>query len=364
MPWDQGSYEQSVSSRCWWYTPYDAGWEASRAHGADLRADDELQAIVAMEAELGGVPEWAARVVGGPVNFLPGCGHFTFPRPYLEAVSAIGDERPPSFLHTCYTADRTRKERMLDYIFCLDGWLAEASPEQVAGDLVVRRAGVADWPTVCADLWRLLGERTEVKETLVARVLHRQRWWVKTLIWDDDRRDLFLRGAYLAETRGERDSYGNPPFGDPYFAELAAPRVTRWYQYLARCCPSWDRLRTMTEESWLCAPKAFRFLERTLWAIGQQRPPVEADEPVPAFLDCGDTLPDKQRAARWWREFLTALRGWWRGRPAAAEAAAEVEARLGPPTPVKRWLVRLLVRKLEVHQQYADTKRLVGRWGE
>jgi hypothetical protein len=252
---------------------------------------------------------------------------------------------------------------MLDYILCLDGWLAGAAPEEAAGELVARRREVADWPTVCTGLWRVLGDRTEVKEALVARVLHRQRWWVKTLIWDDDRRDLFVRGAYLADVRSERDSYGNPPFGDPYFVELAAPRVKQWYEYLERCCPAWDGLRPLTEESWLCAPKAFRFLERALWVIGKERPLTPADEPVPGFLQCEDTLPDKQRAARWWREFLIALRGWWQGEPGAGEVAVEVEGRLGSTTPVKRWLVRLSVRKLELHQQYADTKRLVGQWG-
>ena len=44
--WTLDAWESSVSSRCWWYTPYDAGWDECREHGADIAADEELRAIV------------------------------------------------------------------------------------------------------------------------------------------------------------------------------------------------------------------------------------------------------------------------------------------------------------------------------
>jgi hypothetical protein len=60
--WDKETYERSISSRCWWFTPYDSGqWNDL------IRADDELRQIVEMEVALDGVPHpadaaawWAA----------------------------------------------------------------------------------------------------------------------------------------------------------------------------------------------------------------------------------------------------------------------------------------------------------------
>ena len=38
--WTREAYEASVSSRCWWFTPYDDGWA-----GSNLARDDELRGI-------------------------------------------------------------------------------------------------------------------------------------------------------------------------------------------------------------------------------------------------------------------------------------------------------------------------------
>ena len=46
--WTKETYEASVSSRCWGYTPYDEGWDRGK-----LSTDNELREIVAMERELG-----------------------------------------------------------------------------------------------------------------------------------------------------------------------------------------------------------------------------------------------------------------------------------------------------------------------
>ena len=104
--WTQEAYERTVTSQCWWYTPFNAGWGRSAEYGIDLTTDEEVRAIVAMETALGKVPLWAERVARGAINFLPPCGHYLFPQPYLEALTAIGTEQPPALLHTCYTADR------------------------------------------------------------------------------------------------------------------------------------------------------------------------------------------------------------------------------------------------------------------
>jgi hypothetical protein len=192
---------------------------------------------------------------------------------------------------------------------------------------------------------------------LVQRVLDRQRWWLKSLVWDDDRRSLFGRGHYLGDLRGSGDSYGNPEFCDPYFAELSVPRVRRLEAALAEVCPDWQEFKAMIDSSWLCAPKAFRYLERLLWSIGKGQP--VAGE-VPGFLQVDDTYPDHDSASRWWRGFLASLDAWWQDQPAEGPIATDVGRRLGDPSPVKRWLVRLLVRRLELLERHAEIARLVN----
>ncbi len=356
--WSEEAYSRSLTSRCWWFTPYDDGW------GAGVQADEEVRAILAMEQALGELPAWVEQVVREDIHSVAPCGHYTFPLSFLDAVEAIGAEASRPLHHTCYTVERTRKERMQDYALCLDAWLAGASPEQVAPELAARERGNTDWPTLCQDLWQVLGVRTELKELLVTRLLHHTRWWLKATVWEDDLGDQFGRDEYLGDFRPEgtwATQNGNPRLRAPEFVQTASPRVQQLEARLAEVCPHWDWFRpVMLEWSWPCAPKAFRYLEKLLWSIGQERPAVslpdislERPDTVPGFLQCEDSWPDPEAANAWWRAFLAALRGWWQDRPETGEVAEEVARRLGEPTPVKRWLVRLLVRRLELLEQHA-----------
>jgi hypothetical protein len=125
---------------------------------------------------------------------------------------------------------------------------------------------------------------------------------------------------------------------------------------LAEICPHWDWFRTVAVEfSWPCAPKAFRYLEKLLWCIGRERPaidlpsfPLADPEEVPGFLQCEDTYPNHDQAGAWWREFIAALDGWWQEKPERSMVADDVNERLGESTPLKRWLVRLFLRKLRM----------------
>jgi hypothetical protein len=246
---------------------------------------------------------------------------------------------------------------MQDYLLCLDAWLAGADPSAAAGELAVKGASHVDWPAVCRDLWQVLGERTETKELLVERALHRQRWWLKSMVWDDDARDVFCPDQYLGDVHCEADHYGNPDFCDPYFAEAASPRIQHIEARLVETCPDWESLRGLIQESWLCAPKAFRFLERLLWSIGKQGSAAPESSPsgssgrIPGFLQCEETYPNSDDTARWWRSFVAALRGWWQDDPQLGPVADDVNDRLGEPTPVKRWLARLLARKLDLYER-------------
>lgn len=365
LEWSKDVYEKSISSRCWWYTPYDEGW----GNCPQLSADDELRRIVEMELELGPVPEWAQQIVERSIHSACPCGHYLFPQPYLEAVSAIGFQTPPAFVHGCFTVERERKKQMMDYVFCLDAWLAGVGPEVAARELTALGYRRIDWHTVCADLWNVLGQHTEVKELLVERLLHSQRWKIKERPWDDDLATDFGRDQYLgalSETENPAKTYCYIDLPVPGFDEGASPRIQRLEARLAELCPDWEWFRYTIRYGWLCSPKAFRFLECLLWSIGKERRAIHThDHPkenggeVPGFLQCEDTYPNQDEAAEWWRSFLAALHGWWHEQPEEGNVADQVNQRLGEASPVKHWLVRLFVRKLEVLERVGGRLRLL-----
>lgn len=365
--WSRNTYEQSVSSRCWYFTGYDDGWAAP-----GLAEDAELQGIVRMERELGDVPERASKVVESSIRFVPPCGHYAFPKGYLETTSAIGAMSPQSLNHTCFTVDAERKKQMMDYCLCLDAWLAGASPEAAAAELCALGYRKIDWQSVCDGLWQVLGEHTELKDLLVEYVLLQTRWWIKTSVWDDDRATMFGRDQYLgdyAETGCFAADNGNPGLRAPIFRIDASRRVQRLDARLKEICPDWPWFRNLiVDGSWPCAPKSFRYLERLLWSIGKERPavslpsyPMEAGDDVPDFLHAKDTCPDGEQAAKWWADFLTALDAWWQGQALAGSVAEDVARRLGECTEAKRWLVRLYAHRLRVlARHYAKLGRLVN----
>ena len=263
-----------------------------------------------MELALPAVPEWAHRGVEGPIRHVAPCGHYRFPLSYLDAVDAIGCGKSRPLVQTCIKEDSQRKERMADYAFCLDAWAAGARPDAAADELAARTMHGPDWRRVCPDLWQVLGEHTEIKDLLVERVLQQTRLWLKATVWDDDAGTRFGRDTYAGDWQ-ENESLpggnGNPELRLPGFRQERSPRVRRLEARLTEICPDWHWFRTVIGEfSWPCAPKAFRCLEKTLWCIGRERPvidlpsfPLADPEPVPGFLQCADTCPDRECSAAW-----------------------------------------------------------------
>ena len=354
--WSRETYQSSISSRCWAFTPYDQGWDRC----PELRTDEVLQQLVQQENSLSPIPPWAQELVERSINFPPYCPHWAFPSPYLEVLESIGKQTPQTFVHGCYTASGDRKERMQDYVFCLDAWLAGAEPQQAALELTQRGYPQTDWPRVCADLWDVLGERSELKELLVRRIVHRQRWWIKSLVWDDDRRDLYGRDQFLGDVGCEGNShYGNPDFRDPYFAELRVPEVRMMEERLSATCPDWSPFQGMIHNSWLCAPKAFRFLERLLWCVGKEEMavslpdhPLDRSDKVPAFLQCEDTYGNSTEGKEWVRAFVGGMRSWIAGSEPDGKVASDIHRRLAERNPLKLWLVGLYLRKIEFLNPY------------
>ena len=344
----------TVSGRCWWCSRYDPDWPESRRqeYGEDLSADTELHEIVQMERDLGDVPEWAQRIVATSLKLISPCGHHTFPKPFLDILSAIGNQTPPDFIHGCFVITRDRKLSMQDYCLCLDGWLAGAQPDAISAELDACGHRRIDWRNACRDLWDVLGERKEWKRIGVNILLHDLRHMIKDTVCSDDPElrlcpDQYL-GDYQRQTKPEEGQF----FQGMTFARYGeSPRVAALRDRLEETKPK--GLQPF-DDQWPCAPKTFRFLERSLWSIGKEKSLGECKN-VPGFLRCEDTWPDRNECAKWWSAFRVALRSWWNGERCAGTIGDQVSDLLGERTPVKQWLVRLYAHKLYILTQSGET---------
>jgi len=343
IEWTKETYSETVTSDCWWFTPYDKDdpgyWDA-------ISKDAEMRDIVAMEAALPDVPEWA-RDVG--IDLVPPCGPYNFPEPFLQVLSLIGSADPAviskTFKLKCYAVDPARKRQAQDYCLCLDAWLAGADPSAPAAELNALSPRTIDWSAVCTDLWGLLGDRSEKKELQVELVLGAIRHAIKVSRWTDDPGTVFGRDQFLG-------AYKEWPDFVDYGVYIRSARAQRLVARLKQLDPEWA-WETMSRVDcgtwWLCAPKAFRFLEYDLWAIAKDRP-AGPDDDVPGFLRCEDTYPNQDEAAVWFRQFCDALDTWWQGHDPTGQVGDMVSARLGDPSPVKQWLVRLFLKKLKMYE--------------
>ncbi len=346
--WTKQDYEASVTSRCWRYTPLDAPWK-------EIQGSSELREIFEEEAALDRVPEWAEeiadRMIGSP---LPPCGHYTFPKPILQVLDAIGKEKCPEFFMGCYTADSQRKTLMSYYVYCLDAWLKRAPLTVASAELAMRHDLGKNWPQIIQAIYETIGERSQPKELLVQRLVHRLRWWIKTLIWTDDKRDRFMPDVYMGDVRGDEKnwgSYGNPPYGDPFFAERELPQMEELSRKICETVPGGKDILFSIEHTWLCAPKAFRYVEKIILKIGSigRDGDPEAETSV---LDCEDTYPDLKSCCEWYAGFMSSVES-------RLEGDSEALDELGTITPVKHWLVRILRQKLKLYEE-DSFGRLVG----
>jgi hypothetical protein len=240
-------------------------------------------------------------------------------------------------------------------VYCLDAWLKGAPLEVATAELGMRRSLGRDWPTITAAVYEALGGRSELKSLLITRLVHRLRWWAKSHIWVDDHRDRFLLDVYSGDVRGDEaryGAYGNSPYGDPYFSELRLPAVEALSGRIRQSVPDGDVLLGQIEGTWLCAPKAFRSVEKLILRIGSIESPggVAQDRPI---LQCADTYPSTQLCHEWYGAFVSSLKGWLAGDSSA-------RADLGGITPAKHWLVRLLHHKLELYERHCNFGSLVG----
>jgi len=326
-----------------------------------LAASSELQTLLAKEAALGTVPVWAqeivTRMIGSP---LAPCGHYAFPAPVIQIIEAIGQERCPDFVMGCYTADPARKRRLQAIVYCLDAWLHSAPLETAMWELERHNVDGRDWAGIVSRITTTLGKRHPIRVLLVERLIHRLRWWVKVHSWDNDPRSQFGLDQYLGDPRGGGDwgDFGGPELRDPYFVELREPDVLAMEERIRHEVANGGALLTRIQETWLCAPKAFRYIERVLLEIG-----AAGTTSTPDFnqrlLGCDDTYPDFEQAREWETSLLNKLASWLAG-------DSDAVPRLGPVTPTKHWLAGLLHYRLMLMDNWSRFigGRPSGRSGE
>ena len=287
---------------------------------------------------------------------LPMCGYYDYPNNVTQIIEAMSAEQCPTVVLRCYTVDSRRKVLMSYYVYCLDAWHKDAPNLHVVAELSLRDSLGKNWKSIASAIYQALGDRTEIKMIVVERLIHRLRWWIKSLIWSDDKRDSFLLDVYSGDIRGDEEkwgAYGNSPYGDPYFAELRLPHVRTMEERICADVPNGKELLERIQSTWLCAPKVFRYLEKLIaeiGVIGSGTRPAEA----PPILQCEETYPDFDANHKHFADLLERLRGWMDGDEGLLPS-------LGQTSPVKLWIAHLLWHKLVFHSRYeGNFAKLVG----
>lgn len=349
--WSREAWDASVSAKA-----YNPDWWATLTEEKEPELWEELKSIFREEKALPSVPGWASEIVVRMME-LPMCGYYGYPDNVTQIIEAISAKKCPEMVMRCYTVAPSRKVLMSYYVYCLDAWLKDAPLSSVVAELSLRGSLGRNWDRIATAIFEILDDKTEIKAVAVERLVHRLRWWIKSLIWHDDKRDRFMIDVYSGNIRGDEEkwgAYGNSPYGDPYFTELQLPHIKVMEGRIRTDIPDGKRLLDRIQSTWLCAPKVFRYLERLIveiGAIGSGAPP----DGVPGFLQCEDTYPDFDANHRHFTELLGHLQLWLDGNEGAVPS-------LGETSPVKQWLVHLLRHNLLFHSQYEDNfAKLVGK---
>lgn len=342
--WSRELWDASVSAKA-----YNSDWWATLTPEKEPGLWVELRTVFEEETKLGGVPAWASEIVVRMLE-LPMCGCYAYPDNVTQIIDAIAAQQAPDVVLRCYTVDAHRKTLMSYYVFCLDAWLKEAPLATAAAELGWRDQLGKDWQQIVSAIYETLGVKTEIKSIAVERLIHRLRWWIKSLIWSDDKRDRFLLDVYSGDIRGDEvrwSAYGNSPYGDPYFTELDLPHVKAMEKRILAEVPDARHLLDCIHSTWLCAPKVFRYLERLIAEIGTLGSATTPRSAAPPILQCEDTYPDFAANREHFTGLLKRLQQWLDGQEHALPS-------FGATTPVKHWLVHLLRHKLEFQARYEE----------
>lgn len=351
--WNKENYDASLTCQGLQHTF--SSWEELERLGVDNTRCKQIKALFQEEHSLESIPDWAEQIVKRMIRPMALCGHYAFPLPMIQLTHAINEERCPSFVCTCYTADSKRKTLMSYYIYCLDAWIKSAPLDIAQSELALRPELNKDWPRIVAMIYAALGERSYRKNKVMERLIHRMRWWLKSMSWLDDKRNRFQLDVYSGDVRGnEKDwgDWGNFPFGSPFYIEAELPRLVQLNNEIRETVPEGDKYLNMIENSWLCAPKAFRYLEKLIIEIGRidSDAPSLKDRPI---LRCEENYPNIQSQHDWYTHFMITLQNWIKNN-------GEDYGEFGASTPVKHWLGRMIWLKLKLYERYHNFGKLVG----
>ena len=345
------AWDNSVSARA-----YNPGWWPHLTPEKEPALWEELWSILEEEKAISQIPGWASEIAGRMME-LPMCGYYAYPANVIQIIDAISAEKCPDVVMRCYTVDSERKILLSYYVFCLDAWLKDAPLPSVVAELSLRDSLGKDWPQIALAIYQALSDKTEIKAIALERLIHRLRWWIKSLVWSNDRRDRFLLDVYSGDIRGDLDklgAYGNPPYGDPYFIELNLLYVKEMEERILEDIPDGKKLLERIHGTWLCAPKVFRYLEKLIIQIGAIGSNASTCDDSP-ILQCEDTYPDFDANYRHYTGLVQRLKSWMDGRE-------ELFPSFGLPSPITRWLVHLLWHKLVFQATYEENfSKLVGK---
>lgn len=348
--WSRSAWDACISAKA-----YNPGWWDSLTQEKEPGLWAEMRSIFEEEKAISDIPRWASDIVSRMMD-LPMCGYYAYPANITQIIDAISVQRCPDIVMRCYTVDSKRKVLLSYYVFCLDAWLKNAPLSFAVAELLLRDHLGKDWKKIASTIYQVLGEQSEIKMIVIERLIHRLRWWIKSLIWLDDKRDRFLLDVYSGDIRGDEEklgAYGNSPYGDPYFLELHLPHVKAMEERILDNVPNGKELLVRIHSTWLCAPKVFRYLEKLILEIGA----IDSDAPSVEFnsiLQCEDTYPDFTANHDHYLSLVECLRFWLDGEK---EKLPSIEF----ASPIKRWLVHLLWHKLIFHAKYEENfGRFVG----
>lgn len=347
--WSRDAWDSCISAE-----GYNQDWWDTLTPEKEPALWAEMRSIYEEEKAMSSIPEWAHDIVTRMME-LPMCGYYGYPDNVVQIIDAVAAKRCPEVVMRCYTVDPGRKVLLSYYVYCLDAWVKDAPLPVAVAELSSRDDLGRNWEEIATAIYRTLAERNEIKKIVVERLIHRLRWWIKTLIWSDDSRDRFLLDVYSGDIQGDEENwgaYGNSPYGDPYFAELRLPHVKEMEERIVADVPDGKSLLDRIHSTWLCAPKMFRYLERLIVEIGSG---ARLDE-APPILQCEDTYADFDANHRHFGDLVERLRAWLGG-------DNEQFPNLGPGSPAQRWLMHLLWHKLVFHAKYEENfgKLLGGR---
>jgi hypothetical protein len=217
IAWSREAWDTSISSRA-----YNEDWWNTLTPERERQLWEKLEAIFNEEAMIGDVPDWAEEIVVRMME-LPMCGHYAFPDNITQIIDAISGQQCPDVVMKCYTVEKSRKTLMSYYVYCLDAWYKDAALPLVIAELSLRDQLGKNWEQIASSIYETLGQKTEIKKLVVERLIHRLRWWIKSLIWTDDKRDRFMLDVYSGDIRGDEEkwgAYGNSPYGSSNFVCL------------------------------------------------------------------------------------------------------------------------------------------------